>query len=178
MPRSQVHQRGATKPELNMTPLIDVTFLLIIFFMIISNFIAEESVEMIVPDLDEPKVRPFEEMKRVVVNVAPQSYRKGERNTTYLDHNGEAQYVKIGPQVFTMDQMDAMSAELATHVEAAPKDANNQSTLEVLLRADAALYYGSVQPVMVAITQAGVSKIHLVSFLPNQGPRQGKRRQI
>ena len=161
-----------------MTPLIDVTFLLIIFFMIISNFIAEESVEMIVPDLVEPKVRPFEEMKRVVVNVAPQAYRKGERDERYLDHLGDAQFVKIGPRYFAMDQMDELSAELTTHVAAAPKDADGQSTLEVLLRSDAALYYESVQPVMVAITQAGVSKLHLVSYLPNQGPRQGKRPRI
>ena len=57
-----------------MTPLIDVTFLLIIFFMIISNFISEQSVEMIVPGLTESTARELESPRRVVVNVAPGTY--------------------------------------------------------------------------------------------------------
>ncbi|MAE67479.1 MAG: hypothetical protein CMJ18_24735 [Phycisphaeraceae bacterium] len=172
MPASQVHRRGPTTPELNMTPLIDVTFLLIIFFMLISNFIAEETVEMIVPDLDEPKVRQLEEMKRVVVNVAPMPYSKDDRNQRFLDWPGEAQFVNLGGQRYAMQDMDQVTADLSSLVDAAPKDEKGQSTLEVLLRADAALYYQEVQPVMVAITSAGVGTVHLVSYLPEQGPRR------
>ena len=174
MAQSKVHHRGPIKPQLNMTPLIDVTFLLIIFFMVISNFIAEESVQMIVPDLDEPKVRQFEQMNRVVVNIAPKPFRKDDRGVHYLAWEGQAQYVKIGanPRVYAMDDMDQITSVLAAMVESDPKDAEGKSTLEVLLRADAALYYDAVQPVMVAITAAGVSKVHLVSYLPDQGPRK------
>ena len=38
--------------------------------------------------------------------------------------------------------------------------------VEVVLRADSALYYHAVQQVMAAITEAGISKVHLVAYLP------------
>ena len=37
---------------------------------------------------------------------------------------------------------------------------------EVVLRADGALYYDGVQPVMAAITGAGISKVNLVALMP------------
>ena len=55
--RSQVFKRGPVTPQMNITPLIDVVFLLIIFFMLVTNIIAEEAVEMIVPQLDDPVTR-------------------------------------------------------------------------------------------------------------------------
>lgn len=173
MPKSKVHRRGPARPELNMTPLIDVTFQLIIFFMLISNFIAEETVEMIVPVLHEPKVHEFDEMTRVVVSIAPLQYGSDDRDVNHLDWTGEAEFVRVGasPVRYRMDEMARVSEELAARVAAAPRDAEDRSVLEVLLRADAALYYDAVQPVMAAITQAGVSKVHLVSYLPNHGPR-------
>ena len=46
----------------------------------------------------------------------------------------------------------------------------SNSTVEVVLRADAALYYDAVQPVMQAVTQAGIGKVNLAAFLPEPGP--------
>ena len=167
---SKVHPRGPAKAEMNVTPLIDVTFLLIIFFMVISNFITEESVEMIVPVLEEPKVREFERMNRVVINIAPQRYTKSDRGDDHLEWSGEPEYVKIGSQYFAMDQMGQVTAVLRRTVAEGPKDEQGGSKMEVVLRADSALNYESVQPVMAAIAHAGVGKLHLVSYLPRHGP--------
>ena len=175
MASSKVHHRGPARISFNVTPLIDVTFLLIIFFMVISNFITQESVNMIVPELDEPKVRRFEQMNRVVVNIAPLEYEKRERAGDHLAWSGQPQYVKIGNADYGMGDMDQVIAEL-TRAAASTTDAQGKSQMEVVLRADSALYYSSVQPVMQAITAAGIGKVHLVSYLPQQGPtRQGRR---
>ncbi len=170
MAASQVHKRGPVRPQFNMTPLIDVTFLLIIFFMVISNFISEESVQMIVPELDQSKVRELEQMSRIVVNIAPRPYARNDRSVNHLSWTGEPDYVKVGSRLFSMNELDAVTAMLVEAVAAAPKDEAGGSQLEVLLRADSALYFDSVQPVMAAISRAGISKVHLVAYLPNRGP--------
>ena len=41
--------------------------------------------------------------------------------------------------------------------------------LEVVLRADAALYYEEVQPVMTALTRAGIGTVHLAATLEEEG---------
>ncbi len=71
MSQSKVHKRGPATPEMNMTPLIDVVFQIIIFFMLINNIITEQTVQMFVPELDDPKTRRTEDMKKIVINVAP-----------------------------------------------------------------------------------------------------------
>ncbi len=71
---SQVHKRGPVSPTLNLTPLIDVTFLLIIFFMLVNNIITEESVLMHVPELDNPQTQPFDSEYRLTINLAPAPY--------------------------------------------------------------------------------------------------------
>ena len=161
---------------MNMTPLIDVTFLLIIFFMVINNYIFEESVQMIVPELANPKVREFEQMNRVVINIAPIHYSNEDRRNNHLDWSGEAQYVKIANLEFSIDQMDLVTSELISEAARRPKDDQGDSTLEVVLRCDAAMFYDAVQPVMAAISRAGIGKVHLVSYLPDQGPSGARKR--
>ena len=41
-----------------------------------------------------------------------------------------------------------------------------------VLRADAALFYREVAPVLQAITAAGINKINMVAYLPEHGPMQ------
>jgi len=166
---SQVTQKGAVKPQMNITPLIDVVFLLIIFFMLVSNIVAEEAVPMIVPEVDEPKTIQLGEVDRVVINVAPPDFDKESRTEgNVLAAPGEAQYLKIGTRRYAMTAEGLKEAQevLAARVANGPKDAEGNSTLEVVLRADAALFYSEVQPVMTMITAANISKVNLVAFMP------------
>ncbi|MEM1444562.1 MAG: biopolymer transporter ExbD [Planctomycetota bacterium] len=158
---SKVFQRGTVKPEMNMTPLIDVTFLLIVFFMLVSNIVASESVPMVVPDLADPKTRELGEVEKVVVNIAPATFSGDARLQSPLDHPGMAQFVQVGAgDRFSMGNLPGLTEALKREVEARPE-------VEVLLRADAALYYNQVQPVMDAITDAGVGVVNLVALMPD-----------
>jgi biopolymer transport protein ExbD len=153
-------KRGPTSPEMNMTPLIDVTFQLIIFFLLVSNIVSKENVPMIVPRLTETQAREMGETERVVVNVAPEDFDQGDREVNeanaHLLHSGEAKEVKVSLE--TYDPTDV--AGIKNHIQEAT--ANNEK-VEVVLRADSALYYKEIQRVMSAITSAGVSKINLVT---------------
>ena len=157
---SKVFQRGTVKPEMNMTPLIDVTFLLIVFFMLVSNIVANESVPMVVPKLDDPRTRQLGEVEKVVVNIAPATYTGDARLTSPLDHPGQARFVQVGAgDRFDMGNLAGLTEALRQEVQARPD-------VQVLLRADAALYYDQVQPVMDAITAAGVGVVNLVALMP------------
>lgn len=157
---SQVHQKGTATPEMNMTPLIDVTFQLIIFFMLVSNIVSEENPEMIVPDLINPKTRELGEVERITLNVEPMPFDLKDRsNRNPLDHPGEATQVKISITGYGTGETEAIRAAL---VEA--RQANPETS--VVLRADAALYYREVQPVMDAIVSADIKQVDVVAKMP------------
>jgi biopolymer transport protein ExbD len=177
MAQSKVHKRGAATPEMNMTPLIDVTFQIIIFFMLINNIVTEQTVPMFVPELDDPKTRRTEEMQKIVINVAPvehvmpgQYKLKDRRDNPLMGANREeAGAVKVGALVeFRLKGPRSVSlgAALAGVVSELEKARSANPDVEVELRADCALYYDQVQLVMSAITQAGIKTVHMVAYLP------------
>ena len=155
---SQVHKKGPISPQMNMTPMIDVVFQLIIFFMLVNNIISEEAVQMIVPELENPKTRELGEEDRITVNIAPQSYDP-DRPIGDLNIPGEPSLVKVGLEQYSLDDIEGVTETLK-----AVKAANEN--VEVLLRADSGLFYDEVQPVMQAITSAGIVKVNLVAYLP------------
>lgn len=156
---SQVYKRGPTTPEMNITPMIDVVFLLIIFFMLVNTIVTHHSVEMIVPDLDESQAREIAEDGIVTVNIAPRSFQREDRIDNPLRHDGTASHVQIRGNRFPMDDLSQVTERLSTLLADNPD-------LEVVLRADGALYYNEVQPVMDAITAARVSRVSMVAYDP------------
>jgi biopolymer transport protein TolR len=179
---SQIHKRGPATPQMNMTPLIDVVFQIIIFFMLINNIIAEQTVQMYVPELMDPQTRPIEEQKRIVVNVAPIEYvQPGEfslkdRKDEPLEgpQRHEAGALKVGTRDFRLKGANAMSLQDALRGVVSELEISlaDNPDVEVELRADCALYYEQVEAVMGAISQAGVKIIHLVAYLPEEQRRR------
>ncbi len=49
---SPANPRARSPVSFNMTPMIDVVFMLIIFFMLVSNFASVENLELDLPDPD------------------------------------------------------------------------------------------------------------------------------
>ena len=163
-----------------MTPLIDVTFQIILFFMLINNIITEQTVQMIVPELDDPKTHRADEMQRVVINVAPiehvlpSQYKIADRQSNpLLAGREEAGALKVDLLEYKLRGPDSVSFDealqgVATYLESA-RTANPR--VEVELRADCAVNYDQVQRVMSAITLAGVKTVHLVAYLPEDQRR-------
>ena len=138
----RLYKTQSVTPQMNMTPLIDVTFQLIIFFMVVSNLIGQEAIPMRVPVLEDPQTRQLGQSDRVVVNVLPSAHGSpwvhvGLTRFSGADHNAIRDTIK---------QMVLKNADL-----------------EVVLRAESSLAFTQVQPVIAAIRQAGVSTVHLVA---------------
>lgn len=161
---SKVIQRGAVTPSMNITPLIDVVFLLIIFFMLVNNIVSEETVPMVLPELENPKTRQLGEVDRVVVNLAPEPFTQKGRENFPLNHTGTIGYVKVG----TGGSSRFEGSDLKGITEALKQAKANNPKVEVLLRADGALYYDKVQPIMAAVTAAGIETVNLVAYMPEE----------
>lgn len=125
------------KTGANLTPMIDMTFLLVVFFILVSRITSVEQVPLQLPSPFDPASNPAPEAPRLVVNVPGDDY-------------GEATGVVYDQQVYEIDEngMDLLAGAVAARLEAVPE-------LQVNLRADRRVPYESVAPVMDALATAG-----------------------
>lgn len=167
---SKIHKRGPVSPEVNMTPLIDITFQLIIFFMLVNNIVRDEAITMIVPQLNNPEVIAIPEKNKVFVNLVPKNNDREKKNgqdNEYLNTDGKLALIRIGQVDLEInssnfgDQMQKVTDLLKTWNKEAEEKGEK---LEVILRADASLYYSEVMPVMQAIGLANVQQVNIVAL--------------
>ncbi len=59
--------RRRISPELGMTPLIDIVFLLLLFFMLTSSFIVDEGIQVDLPATRSPHYLPSNEVRRIMI---------------------------------------------------------------------------------------------------------------
>ncbi len=116
--------------SMNMTPMIDVVFLLIIFFLV-SSHLAQQETQM---ELDLPSARTGDESVET----------KTQRVTINLKADGA---VLLGAGEATL-------AELPTRL--AYEREQTDLPIEVRIRADQTIDFGQVKPILVACAKAGV----------------------
>jgi len=125
--------------KMNMTPMIDIVFQLIIFFMIVSEFQNMEMEQITLPFALEAKEESKEgQQNRIVVNVND----KGE--------------IRMMRRQYSSEQLKALLIERARN---SPKDADGLPTIAVKLRADAECEYKYVQDVIVQCMRAYIWKL-------------------
>jgi biopolymer transport protein ExbD len=138
--------REPAKLELNLTSMMDVVFQLIIFFLLINNMSSAELPKLKPPEPVESKaIEPDPNERRVIINVIPEG-------TT-----GRVERLRIG-----IRDIAAGDYGVLTDLLKIEKETNEK--VQIDLRADASVYYEHVQPVMNAITAAGISRINLVAL--------------
>lgn len=133
---SSVYARGRARIEANLTPMIDMTFLLIVFFVLVSRISEVESVPMELPEPQEAATVPLPDESRVVLNVLP-------------GPDGGIEGYRVGVMQFapTPEGAEALERHLATLFRQNPE-------LDVNLRADRATAYSDVAPALGAIASA------------------------
>ena len=120
-------QPDDTDPEFELTPMIDIVFLLIAFFMTLISFISAELVELKLPDANQASI--------------PED--PGERQFISIDQEGK---VFIGA---TESSYTALPNALNTMRAQYPN-------LKVFLRADAQTSHRFVNQAMEACAEAGI----------------------
>ncbi len=135
---SSIYKRGRAQLQANLTPMIDVTFLLIVFFVLVSQIVEVENVDLNPPELPEPaSVRPGEE-QRAVINVKP-------------GIGGKAAEYRLGARSYPVTKagVELLTEQLTSLFEQSP-------SLRINLRADQRTHYQFVQPVLHAVTTAAM----------------------
>jgi len=127
--------------QFNMTPMIDVTFLLIIFFMLVSQITSAENVEMELPDPTRSQAKEVRLKDRVIVNV-----------------------VYTGPQDPPAYKLGALSVETLEELGAGlAEEKVKNPDVQVVLRADRRLHYAAVRAVMEVIAQQQIPLMNIAA---------------
>lgn len=117
----------------NVTSLIDIVFLLIIFFLVASHVARSEAVEPVdLPEVSDPAGDEQESPRRLVVTVM-------------VDRS-----MWVGGQQVSLPQVEQL-------ILSASQESGNE--LEVRIRADHAATYLEIEPLLLACAQFGVTRV-------------------
>ena len=127
--------------ELNMAPMIDMVFLLLIFFMVASQLASLERVPVKLPVADESKV-PDEVLDRQMITVRPAD-ASGEKVEIFMNMKS------IDLETFTTQIGDMYAAN---------------ENLKVYLRVDKEVKYKHVKEIMNACASVGIVNVIFATF--------------
>jgi len=131
----------------NATPLVDVIFILTIFFMLVSRFSSAEQVPMQLPEPDHSTAEVVKMKDRVIINCSLADPEAGPR--------GGVKYA-IGPN--RPESLLALSDRLASMRQIIPN-------LKVIIRADRRLPYEDVRAVMHIVADQGIELLNVVAHV-------------
>ncbi len=126
--------RRPEDPDLNITPLIDVVFLLLIFFMVTTTFEHESEIDITLPEASSEQVDPPDNTIDISID---------ERGRVFINENG-----LVNNQPATIRQA----------LKKAVADSDNRNP-PVLINADAETTHQAVIKVMDAARQLGLRKV-------------------
>lgn len=120
--------------KVNLTPLIDIVFLLIIFFLAASHLAQSETAQAV--ELPEASPQEDEEQlpKRMVITIT------------------STEQLFVAGNEISLPQLEAL-------ILRAKEDAGDEP-IEVQIRSDRQVPYRVVEPVLLACVQAGITKVN------------------
>jgi len=127
------------EPAVNLTPLIDVVFILLIFFMVSTTFQRESEIKIELPDASSEPVEEKEDVLEIVIDIEGH-YFIGEQQVV----NTELETLKIAIQKFLGEQTE----------------------MPVVIRADRSTPYEAVVRAMDATAQLGLLQMSLATNQP------------
>ena len=130
----QTRSRGRTDPRLELTALIDVVFLLLIFFLITTSFVRDEEQQL---PLNLPKAN------------AGQAAKEGQKITVFVQKDGG----------ITLNGEQIRAGEVRQRMKALFEE---DGTAELNVKGDRDTSYGSVTSLIDEARGVGFEKVNLV----------------
>ncbi len=137
-------QRRAPNPDL--TPLIDVVFQLLLFFMLSSTFVVQTSIQIEMPKAEGATQL---ENKDLSVTLAYGADGPDGKGKIYVNND-------------EMPSLDALTQRLS-------EEARNQPDVQLLVRTDARTDAGRVIEVLGVATSVGIEKFSVGAQTPDDG---------
>lgn len=135
--------RRREEPEINLTPLIDVVFLMLIFFMVSTTFLDEAALRISLPQSSEEPAR---------VNEAPVEVTINRRGQIFIDG-----------RTLLNTQMETVRRALKQAL-----DGREAEQARVVIRADARAEHGLVVTALDAAGQVGVRQVGIATVPQEQ----------
>jgi len=164
LPQSMVYRTGRARVAFNMTPMIDCTFQLIIFFILTTQLASQEYVRIELPKPDRNVAKEYE-LNKVVVNVVPHTDAEIDEDETL---RGLAREYRISVDRFDKKDIDGLIARLiqfrrqAESSEAGEGKAGS-GAFTVELRADRGIYFQEIEPVLQALQEARLGRMYITA---------------
>jgi biopolymer transport protein ExbD len=124
------------EPEVNLTPLIDVVFLLLIFFMVSTTFEHQSRIQIELPEATAEATKPEDESLEIII-----------------DAQGR----------FFIGEEQVVNTELNTLKGAISKSVGEREGIPVIIRADAKTPHQAVITALDATSQLGLTRISLAT---------------
>jgi biopolymer transport protein ExbD len=135
----KLHEKQKKELTVNLTPLIDVVFLLLIFFMVSTSFTRETQIELELPKASGEQLETANEVVEISID--------GEGN-------------------FYVNKKPLINTQIDTLRRAIQKESKGDNSLPLIISADAKAPYQSVVAAMDAAGQEGFSNLKMATRRP------------
>ena len=140
MKLERIKRRSGGTLVLEITPLIDVVFLLLIFFMLATSFDERSAFKIDLPKSTAAKTKSTLKEVQVLVDKDRNVYVR------YTDNSGKSQNEKL---------------DLTSFVSVVSEKLNNSENKDVIISADKAIDYGFIVEIMSLLKESGASAINI-----------------
>ncbi|AVQ22821.1 biopolymer transporter ExbD [Fusobacterium nucleatum subsp. nucleatum ATCC 23726] len=140
MKLERIKRRSGGTLVLEITPLIDVVFLLLIFFMLATSFDERSAFKIDLPKSTAAKTKSTLKEVQVLVDKDKNVYLR------YTDNSGKSQNEKL---------------DLTSFVSVVSEKLNNSENKDVIISADKNIDYGFIVEIMSLLKESGASAINI-----------------
>ena len=140
MKLERIKRRSGGTLVLEITPLIDVVFLLLIFFMLATSFDERSAFKIDLPKSTAAKTKSTLKEVQVLVDKEKNRYLR------YTDNSGKSQSEKL---------------DLSSFVSVVSEKLNTSESKDVMISADKAIDYGFIVEIMSLLKESGASAINI-----------------
>ncbi|ALF20597.1 biopolymer transporter ExbD [Fusobacterium vincentii] len=140
MKLERIKRRSGGTLVLEITPLIDVVFLLLIFFMLATSFDERSAFKIDLPKSTAAKTKSTLKEVQVLVDKEKNIYLR------YTDNSGRLQSEKL---------------DLSSFVSVVSEKLNTSESKDVMISADKAIDYGFIVEIMSLLKESGASAINI-----------------
>ena len=140
MKLERIKRRSGGTLVLEITPLIDVVFLLLIFFMLATSFDERSAFKIDLPKSTAAKTKSTLKEVQVLVDKEKNIYLR------YTDNSGKSQSEKL---------------DLSSFVSVVSEKLNTSESKDVMISADRAINYGFIVEIMSLLKESGATAINI-----------------
>ena len=168
MPHENRTKRRRGEFRINLTPFIDVVLLLVIFFMLLCQFISQENYRLVIPDNCQAVQREQDDMSGMItVSVfSPGELQGTAPGNLPIGGKGSVQFA-VRTKLFDTNSADYRDNKIRLiddMADAIARAAQLRKSPVLYLRADRNLEFGKVQDALIALARTDVHRVRLAAY--------------